>query len=67
MMSLRMLAGGLLAFAVANGTAQVSPVREITLSVDLTDAPRKIIHATETKNGSPANMDQPAQSMTWQG
>ncbi|HEX9198027.1 MAG TPA: M61 family peptidase [Acidobacteriaceae bacterium] len=53
MMSLRMLAGGLLAFAVANGTAQVSPVREITLSVDLTDAPRKIIHATETTRVTP--------------
>src|SRR5580693_5086653 len=45
---LQRIAGGLLAFAVTAAAAQVSPTREITLSVDLTDAPRKLIHATES-------------------
>jgi len=33
--------------------AQVAPAREIQLSVDLTDAPRKMIHATETLAAAP--------------
>src|ERR1035437_6962711 len=49
MLILDKIAGGLLAFAAATAAlAQGSPAREITLSVDLTDAPRKLIHATES-------------------
>lgn len=44
----RMLAAGVLATSVWPGNAQSTPGHEITLSVDLTDAPRKIIHAVET-------------------
>lgn len=44
---LRMCASSLLAIATAV-TAQVTPQREMKLSVDLTNAPRKLIHATET-------------------
>jgi predicted metalloprotease with PDZ domain len=53
MTTLRMLAGGLLAFAAVSAAAQVSPGADIALSVDLTDAPRKIIHATETMPAVP--------------
>ena len=46
---LQRVASGLLVFAATGtATAQVSPAQEIGLSVDLTDAPRKMIHATET-------------------
>jgi predicted metalloprotease with PDZ domain len=51
---LQRVASGLLVFAAAGAvTAQVSPAREIGLSVDLTDAPRKMIHATETMAATP--------------
>jgi predicted metalloprotease with PDZ domain len=46
-MNLRRFAGSLVVLATA-AAAQVAPAREMTLSVDLTDAPRKMIHATET-------------------
>lgn len=42
------LAGCLLAFAASAAAAQTASSPQIGLSVDLTDAPRKIIHATET-------------------
>ena len=47
---LQRIAGGLLAFATVTVTAaaQDSATRDIALSVNLTDAPRKLIHATET-------------------
>ena len=45
---LQRVAAGLLAFAATAAVAQGSPAREIKLSVDLTDAPKKMIHATET-------------------
>ena len=48
------VATGLLAFAATGTvTAQMSPSREIGLSVDLTDAPKKVIHATETMAAVP--------------
>jgi predicted metalloprotease with PDZ domain len=45
---LQKVAAGLLAFAATAAVAQSSLAREIKLSVDLTDAPKKLIHATET-------------------
>ena len=51
---LQRVASGLLVFAATGtATAQVSPAQEIGLSVDLTDAPRKMIHATETMPVTP--------------
>jgi predicted metalloprotease with PDZ domain len=49
-MDLRRLSGGLLALLGLYGGAAAQPRAQqaISLSVDLTDAPRKIIHATET-------------------
>ena len=47
------VAASLLAFATAMATAQAPATREIALSVDLTDAPRKMIHATETMAVAP--------------
>lgn len=52
------LAALLLAPAVLSSAihAQVSPASPLTLSVDLTDAPRKILHATETIPVQPGPM-----------
>jgi predicted metalloprotease with PDZ domain len=50
---LRPLAVGILAFTTVAAIAQSSPARSISLSVDLTDAPRKIFHATETMAVAP--------------
>ncbi|HEY4380543.1 MAG TPA: M61 family peptidase [Acidobacteriaceae bacterium] len=48
------VASVLLVFSAAMAaTAQMAPSQEIVLSVDLTDAPKKIIHATETMTASP--------------
>jgi predicted metalloprotease with PDZ domain len=44
---------GLFTFSVAISMAQAQATRDITLSVDLTDAPRKLIHATETMAVTP--------------
>jgi predicted metalloprotease with PDZ domain len=54
-MELRRFTGGLLALlGLCGGAAAQTPAqRAISLSVDLTDAPRKIIHATETIPVSP--------------
>ena len=49
----RILAGGVLAIAIASAAAQGTQPNEITLHVDLTSAPRKIIHATETMPVAP--------------
>jgi predicted metalloprotease with PDZ domain len=49
MTTFRILAGGLLGVMTTMGAmAQALPGRDITLSVDLTDAPQKVLHATET-------------------
>jgi predicted metalloprotease with PDZ domain len=50
---LKKVACGLFLFAAAMATAKVSRAQEIGLSVDLTDAPRKMIHATETMAVTP--------------
>jgi predicted metalloprotease with PDZ domain len=44
---LRIFAGGLLASVTLSAMAQMPPAREIAISVDLTDAPRKMLHAAE--------------------
>jgi len=49
---LRSFGIGLLAIA-ATATAQVASMQQIGLSVDITDAPRKLIHATETMAVAP--------------
>ena len=48
--------GLLLLAAFAAAMAQAPVAREIALSVDLTDAPRKLIHATETMAVSPGQL-----------
>ncbi len=50
---LRTFAGGLLASVTLSAIAQIPPGQEIALNVDLTDAPRKLIHATETMPVTP--------------
>jgi predicted metalloprotease with PDZ domain len=51
---LEKVACGLLIFtATAEVLAQASPSKQIGLSVDLTDAPKKILHATETMPVTP--------------
>lgn len=51
------VASGLAVFVVAAAAAaQVFPSREVLLSVDLTDAPKKIIHATETMQVTPGQL-----------
>ena len=45
---LQRVAAALLAFAATAALAQAAPAHDITLHVDLTDAPKKLIHATET-------------------
>lgn len=45
---LQSLTSGMLVFAASAAMAQSAQGREMTLSVDLTDAPKKIVHATET-------------------
>ncbi len=51
---LQKIAGGLLAFAATTAVpAQGPSARDITLSVDLTDAPRKMLHATESMAVAP--------------
>jgi predicted metalloprotease with PDZ domain len=53
---LQRLSSGLLILAAAGATAQSPQGHDVTLSVDLTDAPRKIIHATETMAVTPGPM-----------
>lgn len=47
------IGAGLLAFSSLLATAQTPTAPQITLSVDLTDAPRKLIHSAETLTVTP--------------
>jgi len=49
----KVASGLLVCAAAATAAAQVAPSREILLSVDLMDAPKKLIHATETMQVAP--------------